>query len=202
MEHYNDNRRLGDEPLEFPYEKVERLKKERERYLNNFISSLPNFKEVVISDYDGKVGILEARLRDARANLRIIAKILNPATHIAKKLDEHGNIVGILPAALYAIVTPILIGIPSALITSGPRDVYALLTLKRELQNLQAQEGFLEEGAIAETNSSLQEKSSTQDVREDFVKLLYASMNVLKKKVKEFNLDDHYSGPTASPVTL
>ena len=137
MHEYNFDRRFGDNanPYELPEEKEERLRQEKIRAIQKFIASIPSFRPVVHSEYEYKVRALEARIADGKFSLQLLKEMLNPATHIAENLEEYGPILGILPAALSAVLKLLLRGIPEAVIM-GPQDIYKIFKNKDELDKL------------------------------------------------------------------
>lgn len=124
---------LGAHPLSPEYE--EEQEEIRIARFEKFLKAHPDFRQRVISDFEERVSILESKIRDGKAELSLMLKILKPTTHMSAKLEEHGPLLGILPAALYTVLTPLLVGIPNAIIMA-PREVFKIMKNEKELEEL------------------------------------------------------------------
>jgi hypothetical protein len=107
----------------------------RKAQLERFFEAHPDFKQRVISDFEEQVSMLQSKIRDGKAVLLLMLKTINPNTHVLAKFEEHGPLLGILPASLYAVLTPLLIGIPRA-VMYAPREILKVVENQRELNEL------------------------------------------------------------------
>lgn len=126
--------RAGDDPYATKEEILEIERKKREMRMASFLKANPDFKAKVISDFEFSVREKLAKIVQGKSSIAFTMELLNPVRSAVTKLEAHGPLKGALPALLYGVLTPIIRGLPNAVI-GAPRDYY---TIQKNISELRA----------------------------------------------------------------
>ncbi len=142
-----------------------------------FLKSNPDFKAKIISDFEYSVREKLAKIVQAKSNIAFTLELLDPVRSAVKKIEEYGPLKGVLPALLYGVLTPILRGLPNAVI-GAPRDYY---TIQKNTSKL---------GALSQDNAL--DGYDWSHLDDEYRKVLDEIVG-LQDRVKQYELDEKYT---------
>lgn len=138
---YSQENKSGRRAGENPYQTVEEAELEtRELRWEAFRKGNPDFKAKAISEYEFAVRERIAKIIDGKRDLEYIREHLDPRVHWNAKITEHGKYHGLLPAAFFAVFTPLLRGVPEAL-ALAPGDFFKVKENMQQLRTLVEEKG-------------------------------------------------------------